>query len=560
MKNFVRSLLALTPALVALSSAACTAGLSAPSAPAVNQWRLIEFTFTAMGDYHNPATEVTLKATFTGPAGERFEVPGFWDGGQTWKVRFAPTAPGHWTYATTSAPADDAGLQGRAGQLNVGPASGDNPLHRHGGQLKVSANRRFLTYSDGTPFFWLGDTWWFAPSSLVPFEGSTNPQIPSMYKALVDTRKAQGYTVAQMAFLGPMADSSGVNSLAGQGKTRVIDVKYWQGVDRYIDYANSAGIVPVIGLAFHSGMDVLSLTDWQFLWRYVIARYGAHAVTWLIGGEYNADLGDVQNRVPKVLALGQYIKDTDPYKRAMSVHPWWYGGDQHQAWEEPWYDFIMFQGSHQTYPPASVYWKAYERADPKPVLEAECNFEGIKGMTDADVRWCAYRAIQAGSFGYTYGAHGLWYPTQNESDKTFEEWGKPIPWWVALQAPGGAQMRILREVYESAQWWTLEPRPKAIKPSPALPERLRVLVKADGDKLFVVYFPDGLKPDTALRLTGATPDARFTAQWVNLRTGEKSPAGRSAGAAGSVTTNPTGDLALPARPDDQDWVLILSKS
>ena len=34
------------------------------------------------------------------------------------------------------------------------------------GPLKVSANNRFLCHSDGTPFFWLGDTGWLLPQRL----------------------------------------------------------------------------------------------------------------------------------------------------------------------------------------------------------------------------------------------------------------------------------------------------------------------------------------------------------------------------------------------------------
>jgi hypothetical protein len=416
----------------------------------------------------------------------------------------------------------------------------------------VSANRRYLTYSDGTPFFWLGDTWWFAPSSLVPFDGSSNPEYPSMYKALIDTRRAQGFSVAHMAFLGPMAQSSGVNSFTLLGLQRRIDVAYWREVDRYIDYANQAGIVPVIGLAFHSGVDQLSLEDWKFLWRAVIARYGAHAVTWLICGEYNADLGDVAGRVPMVLALGQYIKDTDPYQRAMTVHPWWFGGDKRQAWDQPWYDFIMLQGAHLTYPDASLYLDAYRRPEAKPVLEGECNYEGIKGMTDYDVRWCAYRAIQSGSFGYTYGAHGLWYPTQSISDTTFKEWGDPIPWWVALAAPGGAQMRILRDVYESVDWWKLEPRPEAFKRPLDWPEMMSVAVKADGDDTLVAYIPRGVIKTRAVKLQGLPAGARYGGQWVNPRTGERTDLEEPLAVE-------EGQVELPDRRSGDDWVMVLRR-
>ena len=44
------------------------------------------------------------------------------------------------------------------GDVEVQPA-GDvaNPLHRHGPLLKVGPSGRYLTYTDGTPLFWLGD-------------------------------------------------------------------------------------------------------------------------------------------------------------------------------------------------------------------------------------------------------------------------------------------------------------------------------------------------------------------------------------------------------------------
>lgn len=512
------------------------------------QWRVLELQFTAEGTYVNPAADVALVTTFVGPEGETYAVSGFWDGGDAWKVRFTPTAPGKWTYVTQCS-SEDPGLNGQTGTFRAARAAGSNPLLVHGGFLRVSDNRRYLTYTDGTPFFWLGDTWWFCPSALVPYEGSTNPEYDSMYRTLIDMRSEQGYTVAHMAFLGPISESRGVNSLADQGRTRSIDTLYWREVDRYIAYANESGIVPVIGLAFHSGMDELDLSAWTFLWQYVVARYGAFPVSWLIGGEYNADTGNPTERVPMVLALGQAIKDADPYRRAMTVHPWWYRGDGRQAWDEPWYDFIMLQGAHGAAPPLSLYHEAYARSDPKPVLEGECNYEGIHNLTDFDVRWAAYRAIQAGSFGYTYGAHGLWYPTQSHDDTTFDEWGTPVPWWEALRKPGGAQMRLLREFYESLAWWELEPRPDGLTSDPRMPDMVMPAVKALEDRTFVIYFPRNYPSTASAYLHGTRPGAAYQATWFDPRTGEWSLH------EGDLTTEPTGML-LPSRPGySMDWLL-----
>jgi hypothetical protein len=34
-----------------------------------------------------------------------------------------------------------------------------NPFYTHG-PIRVAASHRHFEHADGTPFFWLGDTWW----------------------------------------------------------------------------------------------------------------------------------------------------------------------------------------------------------------------------------------------------------------------------------------------------------------------------------------------------------------------------------------------------------------
>lgn len=543
-----------------IAKAIVAALLSGPFAPAPDavQWRPAEFSFEASREYARPCEEVALTARFEGPGNRSIQVRGFWDGGKTWKVRFAPPVPGAWSYGTVCS-VDDAGLSGKKGTFTAGPATGPNPLFLHGGFLRVSESRRYLTYADGTPFFWLGDTWWFCPSDLVPLEGSTKPGCASMFRTLLDRRREQGFSIVQMAFLGSMKKSGGVTSFMSLRESGAPDVEYWRQVDRYMDAANEAGLVPVVGLAFHVGMDKNSLEEWKSLWRYVVARYGAHAVTWLICGEYNQDGGDREGRVAKTLALGAFIKEEDPYRRAMTVHPWWHGGDRRQAWDQPWYDFIMLQGGHAGHgnvPPTSLYAGAWKRADPKPVLEAECNYEGIyagkpgREHTADDVRRTAYHAVQAGSFGYTYGAHGLWYPTQTPEDQTFSDWGAPTVWWEALDRPGAAQMLHLRAVYESVEWWKLEPRPGAVTLEGKLKDATRPLAKSDGDAAHVVWFPQGSGAKSPASLAcGGGP---YAAAWFDPRTGKREPLAAPLPVADGACT-------LPARPDEMDWILVMKE-
>ncbi len=536
-----------------LSGVRPAAGQATPAGetPCISQWRSLELRFTAEKDYDAPFDfeSVRLTAAFEGPGGEKLELPGFWDGGRTWKIRFAATAPGIWKYTTKFSRPGDAGLHGRQGRVDVQLPDGDNPLFLHGGFLRVSQDGHHLTYTDGTPFFWLGDTWWFCPSKLVPFEGSSNPECPSMFRRLIDMRASQRFSVVQMCFLGPAQLAPGLDefSVLQPEGWRPEHVAYWQQVDRYIRYANSKGIVPVVGMTFHCSADPVSLEAFKKLWAYFLARYGALPVGVLIQGEYNLKRGPVEQRVEKVLALGQFIKDVDPYKRVLTVHPWYYKGDEQQAWDQPWYDFIMVQGGHSPAgPPATFYQEVYGRQPTKPLLEGECTYEGIHGFDAAVVRHNAYKAIQSGSFGYTYGSHGLWYPNQTVADQKFDNWGKPIPWWEAVERPGSDHMKHLRTCYESVAWWRLVPRPGAVVPA------CDVLTKADGDDTLLLYFVAGkeVPPDT--RLTGVQGGAKYAAEWFDLRTGRPGPA------VANLVADTQG-LLLPNRPDRADWMLILKR-
>ena len=80
-------------------------------------WREIEITLTAENDYPSPYTNVDVWAEFTLDAGITLRRPAFWDGGRTWKIRFAsPVATGRWAWRSFSSVAD-AGLAGQSGEL-----------------------------------------------------------------------------------------------------------------------------------------------------------------------------------------------------------------------------------------------------------------------------------------------------------------------------------------------------------------------------------------------------------------------------------------------------------
>jgi hypothetical protein len=467
------------------------------------QWRVTELAFEAEPGKVAPI-EVEFSATFTGPNGVRLIVPGYWDGGRAWRVRVTPTAPGKWSY--TTACRDIQGLDGHTGSFTAGPAAGNNPFHKHGGILRVSGNRHYVTYSDGTPFFWLGDTCWFCPSERAPIDCSSDPKYPSMFKALLERRGRQGFTVLQIAFLGQSRELlRTLDPRTWQSK----QMTFWRRADQYVACANEAGIVPAIGVGWGPSIAQRPAEDLRLLWRHMVARYGAMSVTWLVCGEYNQF--NKTESIRYALSLGKFIKDLDPYKRAMSVHAWYSKREKRQAWGEPWYDFVMLQGGHKVWPKT--------------------------------VRWAAYRAIQSGSFGYTYGSHGLW---NVGPDPEPGDWGPPTEWGVALDRPGGEQMGHLRRCYESVEWWKLEPRPEAV----SLKGGESIHVKADGSRVFLVYFDRGLDPNLKAVLKDGDPALTYRAVWFNPRNGKEQPL------TGEVRM-PGGEWALPERPDKEDWMLLI---
>jgi hypothetical protein len=75
---------------------------------------------TASDNFPNPVRDVDLTAVLEGPNGQEVILPGFWDGGRTFRVRFTPTAPGTWTYMTVSS---DPSLDAQSGVVEAGPAA-----------------------------------------------------------------------------------------------------------------------------------------------------------------------------------------------------------------------------------------------------------------------------------------------------------------------------------------------------------------------------------------------------------------------------------------------------
>jgi len=546
-RQIPKVLLALLLSLVAARAAGQTVG----------QWEVFELSMTARSAYANayvdglPASgQPLVQVTFSGVGGEaqglRYTIAGFWDGGQAWKVRFAPPAAGEWSYVSASA---DAGLNGIKGTLQATAwTAADlkaNPA-RHG--FVHVAHRgprpgRYFEYADGTPFLWIGDTWWAWTKKGILF---------SSFKKLADDRAAKGFSVGQMYF-------------SGQGWLLDVahetpDLEQIRKVEQFIAYANSKGITVWIHAWWsRKGLDETAgpekVRRW---WRYVIHRLGAYNVIWVLAGEYNMyNYGGMGLQFWK--DLGAMVRSEDPYQRIIGAHPTppgWDGGADAPQWstgavlhQEPWLDYNQSQVGHGKWRNELiplVVAEDYARTPAKPMVVTEPWYEFIRGNPGAEeIRFGAWSAVLSGAAGHTYGGGHVWWADVPEAPS------KQAPWPLeagfendTLDYPGALSMSFLAHFMRSIKWWTLEPHPELL--SDYTP---RFCAAVPGQE-YVVYLRWGGTVKVDLRPSAERDTFRYT--WIDLAEGKERSTGTvQGGALRELNT----DEDFPRFPHYKDWLL-----
>ena len=174
-----------------------------PETPEVEIWDRTDIVLHSSTDYteagYNPYQDVTLDAVFTHEDGTEISIPGFWNGGNEYRVRFSPTKTGTWTYLITSNRRDDLGLFLK-GSITAVANTSDTEIGTHG-FIRLSDTGRYFTYDDGTPFYWLGDTHWQSMN----FESITKCNYPgctcgNQFLHELKNRKEKGFNVYQTYF------------------------------------------------------------------------------------------------------------------------------------------------------------------------------------------------------------------------------------------------------------------------------------------------------------------------------------------------------------------------
>ncbi len=533
-------------------------------------WECTELSLQAQQAYANPFRDVELTAEFLSSTGERIVVPGFWDGGNVWKIRFAPTTPGTWTWRTVSSTLMDSGLHGVQGTIVAAPWSAsdleENPNRR--GFVRVHSSGRYFEYADGTPFYWLGDTLWSGHWS--------GCDVHTDFPLYLQDRKTKGFTVIQFGAARPVGTvgekplgsywetiaSGGTSDFINEGGAAYtsfydrINPAYFQHLDIKIRMMLDQGFVPCLLGAWGWDLAKTGAEHMAEFWRYLVARYAAYQVMWCLAGEYffTADVEGWRR-------VGQAVHRYDPYAHPTSAHsiaP--HSGSRHYQADD-WYDFNLIQVGHayslrqfmKTLP-----YIDYHLQPTKPSIMSESWYEnhattlgeGERRFDDRDIRFVTYVPLLQGCIGQAYGAHGIW-PWASEQDAKGTRFNTPSSWKHDLVLPGSAQMRHLRDLMSEVHWWRLAPHPELVSaPGPtdvycaAEPGR-EYLVYVEGEQERVVLF---LQPDK-----DAIEEGTYEGRWFNPRTGEWQAAEGQRNWFGNFVR---WSASVPTR---EDWVLLLRR-
>jgi len=464
--------------------------------PDALKWHKYELNFSSTVTYENPVQEVrALEITFTSPTGLKKTINGFWDGGTAWKARFMPFETGTWSFETTCSDAKNSGLNGQKGTFICKLGSDQKDIYLHGPVINPEGTYH-LTHADGTPFFWLACTAWNGALK------STDEE----WDRYLQHRVANSYSAIQFVttqWRGCEKSSEGLVAFEGSGRIK-INPEFFRLIDKKIDRINDFGLVaaPVILWTLQTGAGrELSpgyyLPDDQaiLLAKYIVARYGANHVVWLLGGDGNYT-GTYEQRWK---TIGRAVFD-GKHQGIVAQHP------QGRSWigevykDEPWLNIIGYQSSHSnaegtvnwiTKGPMSQMW---HNLPARPLINLEPNYEEIRTtITDKDVRNACYWSLFATPIaGVTYGANGIW-PWLRPGERILNHSDAPwtSTWDKSINLPGSIQMGYLAQFIRKFEWWNLYPAQQLLveQPGDRTFNHFVSVVKTTNNKLILAYIP-----------------------------------------------------------------------
>ncbi len=294
----------------------------------IEKWDIFEISLK-VPNLDNPFTDIQISTIFQFK-NKKYYVEGFYDGNQTYKIRFMPDEEGMWSYRTSS---NIEQLQNKTGTFQCV----SNYVNNHG-PVKVRGTYHF-GYADGTPFYPLGTTayaWVHQPDELKrktletlrnnAFNKIRMTLLPKQYSKYIQNEPPH------YPFEGSKADGWNFDRYK---------VEFFQHYENYVDSLRQLNIQADI-ILFHPydkgkwGFDQMSLEENVRLLRYFIARIASYRnVWWSMANEY--DLMNKSN--DEWVSYFKTVTTYDPSDHLLSIH-------NGKAWynhSEPWITHLSVQ-------------------------------------------------------------------------------------------------------------------------------------------------------------------------------------------------------------------------
>jgi hypothetical protein len=382
------------PAITALLLAVVFTGLPLHAAN-IERWGIFELALRGPAS-GKPYLDVQWSATFR-QANRAITVPGFWDGGGSYKARFSPPAAGEWRYETRSATPE---LDGRTGTFTA-----TAPTGRNHGPVEV-VDTFYLRYADGTPYHQFGTTcyaWTHQPREMQEQTLETLAASPFNKIRFCVFPKSYTYSTNQPELFAFPQSAGGTFDFSRP------DPAFWREFEKRILDLQRLGIEADI-ILWHPydrwGFAGMSDAEDDRYLRYCIARLGAFRnVWWSLANEFDF----MTDRPPGHRGNKQWedwdrffeiLQQEDAHQRLRGIH----NGRKWYDHTKTWVTHASLQTSDMN---AGVRFRQQYR---KPVLYDECRYEGNipKGWGNLDARTMAQR-FWLGTMSGCYVGHGETY-------------------------------------------------------------------------------------------------------------------------------------------------------
>ena len=438
----------------------------------VEQWGLFEAAVEGKKD-GNPFTDYEIHAEFKSEQETKL-VTGFYDGDGIYKVRFMPTQTGVYHYVISGSFSD---VQTEGDIEAVSPESGNNH-----GMVRV-LDKRYLEYSDGTPYYSVGTTCYAWVYQIEELQKQTlktlasscfnkirfcifpkfykyNDTEPQMYPYLRGTKRGVDEERVKKAINIPFHTDKKIEDITDFDCYQ-FNAELFQKMDGRIAQLCEMGLeADLIQLHPYDqrGFSIMTTECEKLYLNYAVARFGAYRnVWWSMANEYDL----TTKTVDEWEELAQTVKAADPYGHLISIHNCMGFYDYHKDWIT--HCSMQRQDFYKHVELTDDYLKEYE----KPVVWDEIGYEGNLAMgwgnmSGEEIVRRFWEAFVRGG----YAGHGETY--ENDID---------ILWWShggVLHGKSEPRMDFLKKIMKETPGKFLKQVPRMFDEVVGIPYQTKV--------------------------------------------------------------------------------------